>query len=185
MTAPWYPSPNPGGNDRRLMRHVLRDWITAQGIGGLDIVRASREGPDRVRWDDVDLSDGQFHAQAAIAIPHDDEDRGAYTGPDDPGGKFVHYSVEIDLWHVGAEPDSWGASEDDYDRIVGALKDCIRGVGRDLGRPDVILQVGEWPRTAGIQHDAQDAISADGGILRRGTISFDISQYLPSPADQQ
>lgn len=186
MTAPWYPSPNPGGQNRKLVRYAIAEWIEAQRIQGLDTVHRTDPGPDKIQWDDAALSTGDYHAQLTVALPSDDEDRLAYTGPTDPGGKLVHYSVELGLYHLGGEPDSWLESEDDYDRIVERLKDAVRGRGRDLGRPDVILQVGEYPRTSGIStdHEPAVAVAGAGGIFRRGTIRFTVSQYLPMTEDQ-
>lgn len=180
----WYPSPNPGGDHRRLMRNAIAEWIRSQRIQGLEKVSATQPGPDRIDWSDATFSAGQFHAQTTLALPSDSEDFLAGTGPTDPGGKLIHYEAELYVWHLGGEPDSWEASEDDYDRIVDRLKDCLRGAGRDMGRPDVILQAGVYPRTAGIRGEHEDPVSSDSGIFRRGTIFFTVTQYLASPLDQ-
>lgn len=177
MTTP-HPSPNPGGQNRRLMRNALADWLAAQRIQGLK-VGASAPIPGRVRWEDwTPNGSAQFQAQTFATLPHTDEDRAAYTGPEDPGGKLAHYSVQLPLYHLGNLPDEAAASEDDYDRIVDAIKDCFRGYGRDLNRPDVILQVGEYPRTSSISDDHEEPILVNGGIYRTGVISLVVSQYM-------
>lgn len=185
MTQPWIPSPNPGGNNRRLARHAAKNWLEAQRIDGLVRVIPTDPGPDKIQWEDGWFSSGAYVAQLTIAIPSDSEDRLAYAGSNDPGGKLLHLEMDFGLWHSGGEPGEWEASEDDYDRIVESIKDGLRGAGRDFGRPDVVLQVGEYPRTGGIRSDHEPAVAVDAGILRRGTISFTYTQYLPSPADQE
>jgi hypothetical protein len=84
--------------------------------------------------------------------------------------------------HRGFDVDEGGEeSEVDYDRIVDALIDSIRGVGRDLGEPELVLQVGEWPAAAGIIDEHEDPFETDGSAIERaGTISFTLSQYLPT-----
>jgi hypothetical protein len=181
----WTPSPNPGGNNRKLARNAAKDWLRAQRIPGLETVHASQSGPDGIVWEDSVLSSGRFHAQLVISIPADSEDRLAYAGSNDPGGKMLHLDMEFELHHIGGEAGEWEASEDDYDRIVEAIKDALRGAGRDFGRPDVVLQVGEYPRVGGIRTEHEAPVDVSGACFRQGRILFTYSQYLPSPADQE
>lgn len=177
MTTPVYvPSPNPGGQNRRLARNAIADWITAQNIFGLDDFSASAKTPDRVDFNEFEhRADGS--CQAFVTIPKEREAREAGTGPTDRGGKMMHFDVMIDVWHAWFTGD-WTDSEDDYDRIIDAIKDAIRGPGRDLGRPEVVLQVGEWPREASIEGDHDEPVWADGTIIRHGVISFTYTQYM-------
>lgn len=178
MTQPWYPNPNPGGQTRRLVRATIADWINAQRIQGLDHVYRSR--PPGWDFDEYPHTGRGFAALAGITIPTDSEDRTAYTGATDPGGKMFHANVELDVVHWSLDQDTAAdseGSEDDYDRIIDALKDCLRGVGRDLGRPEVILGVGEWPRTANITSNHDVPIADANSILRQGVIAFDVSLY--------
>jgi hypothetical protein len=50
-----------------------------------------------------------------------------------------------------------------------------------LGEPELVLQVGEWPAAAGIIDEHEDPFETDGSAIERaGTISFTLSQYLPT-----
>lgn len=168
-------SPNPGGSHRELMRNALADWITAANIEGVAHVFASH----RPSYDPDEFPQLlEYEALVRVVLPTETESRAAHTGPDDRGGKDIHYAAELHITHRGFNPDDWEGSENDYDRIVDALKDCLRGPGRDLGRPLVVFQIGEWPRDDGItaSHDEPE----DGGatVDRHGVISCTISQYL-------
>lgn len=176
---PWLPSPNPGGNDRALMRRLLKDWIDAQRIQGVDHVYRSK--PPIWMFDLHRNSGTDYACLVAVVLGIDTEDREAYTGPTDVGGKLVHYNAQLSIQHRSFNPDTYqesSDSEDDYDRIVGALKDCLRGRGRDLGRPEVVLTVGEYPRVGGIRHQPSPPGMQGDTVVRTGLIVFQIVQYL-------
>lgn len=168
-------SPNPAGQHRRLMRNAVADWIRAHNIEGIAHVFASHRPEYNA---DEFPQDREYECMVRVVLPTESESRAAQTGPLDRGGKDVHYQLELHLLHRGFNPDDWEGSEDDYDRIVEALKDALRGPGRDLGRPLAVFQVGEWPQEGGIvaAHDEPE----DGGatVDRHGVISCTISQYL-------
>lgn len=170
------PSPNPGGSHRELMRNALADWLTAQHIAGLVEVFASH----RSTYADDEFPQGGLDcvALARILLPFDSEDRAASTGPNDAGGKDVHYSAEIHVTHRGFNPDDWPAIENDYDRLIDAIKDALRGRGRDLGRPEAVFQVGELPRQGGITHTPEEPDDRGDVVERHGVIAFTITQYL-------
>lgn len=172
------PSPNPGGRNRQLVATALSEWLMAQHIRGLNAVQPTPRGPDRVDWEEDAIGTGGPRCQAVISIPSARENREASTGPDNFGGKMAHYDIELELYYLGGEPVDWQAAQFDFWRIVDALKDCLRGNGRDLGRPEVILQAGEWPREDSITDEIDDPISGDGGIYITGTLSFIVSQYM-------
>lgn len=179
MTGAWFPSANPGGNDRKLVRWALADWIDAQRIDGIDHVYRSK--PTVWQFDLYPHTGTDFSCLIAATLGLDSEDRLAVTGPIDPGGKLVHYNAALLINHRSVVPDDSqesSDSEDDYDRIVGALKDCLRGNGRDLGRPEVILQIGEYPRVGGIRHKPDPPIQDGDTTVRTGRIDFQITQYL-------
>jgi hypothetical protein len=181
MTQPQFLSPNPGGQNRRLVRTILANWIIAQRIAGIDHVYLAK--PMEWRFEAWAHTGTGFGALVAVRLSDDSEDRTAYTGPTDPGGKTVHYAAELRIKHWSYELDDAQddpASEDDYDRIVDALKDCLRGPGRDLGRPEIVIAAGEWPRQGGITSHHEEPIVNEGSVLREGTISFTVSQYLPT-----
>jgi hypothetical protein len=121
-----------------------------------------------------------YACQVVILIPNVSEGRGAWTGPDDPGGKQAHYDVELRVFHRAYElGDQEGMdAEDDHDRIIDALKDCVRGKGRDLGRPDVILTAGEYPKEANITSEHDDPWINAGVVERWSRIFFTVSQYM-------
>lgn len=169
------PSPNPGGSHRELMRNAVADWVTAHNIEGIAMVWASH----RPSYEPDEFPQNrECEAMVRVLLPTVSESRAAYTGAEDRGGKDIHYQLELHVMHRGFNPDDWTGSENDYDRIIDALKDCFRGPGRDLGRPLAVFQVGEWPRADGIteSHDEPE----DGGptVDRHGVISATISQYL-------
>lgn len=170
-------SPNPAGEHRRLMRNALADWLTAQQIPGVAHVFASHR-PSYDLDEFVRSGDEVGVALVLVALPGESEGRAAYTGPADAGGKDVHYDAELHVTHRGFGADNWEAIEDDYDRIADALKDALRGRGRDLGRPLAVFQVGEWPKERGITAQHEDPVEGDGYVDRQGVISFVITQYL-------
>ena len=171
-------SPNPAGRHRELMRTALADWVTAQQIPGIGHVFASHR-PD-YNADEWPQSGGDCVALVRVVLPFESEDRAAYTGPEDAGGKDIHYSAELHVTHRGFDPDDWPGIEDDYDRIIDALKDSLRGRGRDLGRPLAVFQVGELPREGNITgaHDEPVEEEEAGLVTRHGVIAFTITQYL-------
>lgn len=172
MTEP--ASANPGGQHRRLIRHTLKHWLDAQQIPGIAEVCPGMRPV-------LDMDGGADNSCIVrIELPSTSESRAAATGPVDPGGKMLHYDVTLHIHHRGLIADEWEESEDDYDRIIDALKDALRGRGRDLGRPDVVFQVGEYPQENGILDRHDEPVEADGVVDRWGTISFTVSQYLPT-----
>jgi hypothetical protein len=180
-TIPWYPNPNPGGQTRRSVRTMLADWINAQRILGLDhVYRSKPVGDAGWQFDAYPHTGRGFGALVAPWLPTDSENRTAYTGAVDRGGKMFHTPAELHVRHRSYDPDSAQdseGSEDDYDRIIDALKDCLRGPGRDLGHPDVILAVGEWPREANITSSHEEPVVDSESILRVGVITFYVTLY--------
>jgi hypothetical protein len=180
VTAPQFPSPNPGGQNRRLIRTILADWVIAQRIGNVAHVYATVPTVEW-RFDAWPTTGTGFAALVAVHLGPDTEDRAAYTGPVDPGGKLVHYAAELRVKHWAYELDDdqdSTAAQDDFDRVADALKDCLRGRGRDLGRPEIVLHAGEWPREAGLTFTPAEPVDDNGSILRAGTLSFNVTQYL-------
>lgn len=173
-------SPNPAGQHRRLIRTTIAQWLTAQRIRGLDHVY--RSAPPTMLFEDYRTGVQDYSCLATVALDTDSEDRAAFTGPTDPGGKLIHYGVQLFLVHRSYTPGEldWADDEDDYDRIYDACKDALRGHGRDLGRSDVVLQAGEYPRVRGITGRHNPPVPVDGGAVDRwGVLSFTVSQYLP------
>lgn len=190
MTAPnlsqpanWYPAANPGSSHRQRLRYALADWITAQKIPLLMHIYRSVPGTGNWRFDDFPGDSGaRFAALCAPRIATDSESRKAKTGPLSVGGKMITFACELQVVHrtyflddTQNVPDS----EDDYDRVIDALKDCLRGPSRDLGRPDVYLTMGEWPQEGSIRTRHLDAVLiGDSSVERAGYINFNVEQYL-------
>jgi len=171
-----YPSANPGGEDTWLVRQALHDWLEAQSLPDVTSIELTLQP---ALYFDEFAGSGEA-CMLLIDLPDDEETRGALTGPDDPGGKDVHYTAMIQIRHRGFSADGWADSQRSYDRVKDAVKQALRGVGRDLGRPDVILQVGEWPKEQGISHNRGEIVEADGLVDHFGVITFTVSQYLPT-----
>lgn len=176
---PWIPAPNPGGNYRTLLLTALQQQIAAQHVPGIDAMRRGDPGPDRVNPGQNAGGATGFAATVCLTLRDDTEGRIAATGPTDRGGKLAHYEVDMILYHFTFGEDDWDAGQDDYYRIVGQLIDCLRGPGRDLGRPDVILQVGEWPKEQSFSTHHQEPVdTGPGTVMRIATIGFTASQYM-------
>lgn len=181
MSAPWAPPPNPGGQNRRALRTIMQGWVQAQHIPGLSKVYRNLQMVEAFEFSQT--GDTRFDCVAGIVVPRTSEDRAAYTGPEDPGGKDLFQTVGIGFKHMAVgltSPDDWDDAQDDIDRIMDAFKDALRGRGRDLDRPDVYTSVGEWPRQGSIS-DEQEAPVFDVGAGTRtqwATLTFTAIQYL-------
>ncbi len=180
----WNPSPNPGGRNRELIRTAVAEWVTAQRIQGISDVYRTPRGPDGVDWEAAASGTTGPRCIVVVRIPRVSEDRVAGTGPTNPGGKLAHYETELEIHYQGDDPDGWEAAVIDVDRVVDRLKDCLRGNGRDAGRPDVVLQMGEFPREGSISDEIDDPVSVDGGIYVTGAVSFTVSQYMQAQPAQ-
>lgn len=176
MTLPNYPSANPGGRHTQLVRTALCDWLGAQQIAGLNEVYPSLR--PSVDWDNQTQSAAGCCAIVYVHLANSEERRVANTGPEDPGGKEIIYDAELRIVHRGWYVDGWDDAQDDFDRIGDALKDGLRGRGRDLGRPDNILAAGDWP-SAIVYRTAEPVFDEEQGTVdRTGSIFFDIYTYL-------
>jgi hypothetical protein len=169
-------SPNPGGQNRRLVRTALAQWLMAQRIQGLDHVYRSR--PPEAALDLYRNGAAPYSCQAWITMPSDGEERLVKTGPILPTGKIIHYTVRLEIWHKSYEPgeNDWADDEDDYDRIYDALKDCLRAGGRQIGRGDAIVSVGEFREGLAGQHGEPE--EDDGAVERNGALSFIVTQVI-------
>jgi hypothetical protein len=170
-------SPNPGGQNRRLVRTAIANWITAQHIQGLDHVYRSK--PPEVSFTDYVTGTAAYRCNAYVFLPSDEETRYVLTGPVLPTGKLIHYRAELEVWHRVYEmsEQDWDDAEDDYDRIIDAVKDCLRAGGRQLGRPDVVFSVGEYRQ--GIMTEHAPPVILDGGTAQRnGTVIFEVTQTI-------
>lgn len=176
MTTPWNPSPNPGGSVRRLVRTILADYLTAAQIPGLLKVWRSFVPT----FDLESMAPATDYAVARIFVGKIIEKREAYTGPTDPGGKTADHRVILELCHrsAGVENADWEDAEDDHDRILGAICDQLHAGGRDLGRPDVILQAADWPPENSLEIDTGEPYGVNGLREQITTLEFIVSIYM-------
>lgn len=175
-----YPSANPGGEHNWLIRQAIKEWLDAQHISGIDTVhltlRPVNDFPDSATSYETGCACYIF-----IDMADDYEDRETLVGPNNPGGKMIVYAVNLHVVHRGFDSDDWEGSQRDYNRVIDAVKDCLRARGRDLGRPDVVLQAADWPRSHNVVHQPSPPVGGDDGTVdREGVISFSVSQYLPT-----
>lgn len=179
MTAPWTPAPNPGGRNREFMRKVVAQWLADAGIPGIGNVYPGT--PLEELYDDG-APGAIYRCNVAVHVSDIEDSFTVQTGPADAGGYFGRYNVALALKHLtmSVETTDWWAGEDDHDRILDALKDRLRGEGRDLGRPDVVLQSAAWPGggAPSITSQTDEPIYNDGVRSQWSRISFVVTQYL-------
>ncbi len=169
---------NPAGQHRRLVRTTIAQWFTAQRIPGVDHVYAAVP-PAGVEWpfDLYRRTQADYTTILGVVLPEDSEDFEAFTGPTSPGGDIAHYSVQLHILHRSWTPgeQDWADDEDDYDRVYDACKDALRASGRALGRPDVVLQAGVWPRRRGKVGRHSGAVLTGGPVDRAGVLMFTVT----------
>jgi hypothetical protein len=176
MTAPWLPLPNPGGSTRMAVRSILQAHLIGAGIPGVSTVLRSLP----LTWDLEEMATGSlFSTGIAIQVGRVVHRRRADTGPTDPGGKDASHECALVIVHrcYSPEPSDWADAEDDHDRIVGAIIDQLAANGRDLGRPDVILQAADWPDES-LTYETGEPVW-DNGVREQSTImEFVVSIYM-------
>lgn len=155
----------------KMVRKTVADTLNVADIPGL--VRIHRSKPYVDVWATSGFDDGTVIGY--VFIPEQQEIRVAMNGPDD-GRKELNYAVDLILYFRDSDKD-WAEAQDHYDDIVDQIRWQIRGFGRTLQRPDVILTAGEW--TQGIRHQQTEPEALDGGkITIRGILSFEVTVIL-------
>lgn len=177
MTAPWVPMPNPGGQLRRFAREITTQWIADASIAGLNNVYPGV--PMESLYDD-DQPGSQYRCNASVHSSNSRKNFKVLTGPNDLGGYFAHYDMQVALKHVATSVDrsDWWQAENDHDRILDAIEDRFRGEGRDLGRPDVVLQAAAWPDEGSITDETGEPVYDDGVRTQWSSIFFTITIYM-------
>lgn len=177
MTAPWLPQANPGGRNREFIRKVVAQWLADALIPG--IVTVYPGTPMEELYEAVQAG-SRYAVLVGVHVGEISEDRAALTGPTDPGGKDAHYDVEISIKHraFSVDSDDWWQAEDDHDRVLDAVKDRFRASGRDLGRPDVILQAADWPDRGSMRSTTLRPYYNEGVRDQWSTIFFTVTQYM-------
>ena len=175
-----YPTPNPGGRNKQLIRDTVKEWIDAQSIQGLAELWPDWAPSLPYEWA-PEAGNASHACIAAVWVPRTSETRVTTNGPTDRGGIELRSTVELHVYHRTFSPDEWREAQNDYDRIIDAIKDCLRGRGRDLGRPDVIFLAAESPGgQPNIEDVQEEPVDADGMLDLWGTVYFEVMAYLPS-----
>lgn len=166
-----------------MVREIVWSWLSIAAIPGVQVVYP---GMPMIEAFDAFEAGTEYGAILSIHIGDISEDRVVTSGPNDPGGKDLHCDIEIILKHVGynVEPQGWMLAENDHDRILEAVKDRFRGGGRDLGRPDVITQAGDWPAGGSIRSSTGKPVWDDGVRTQWSSVFFLVSYYMPAQPQQ-
>ena len=155
----------------KLVRTAVADTLNTSLIPGLAKVHRSQPYVDV--WNNTGYDDGSIIAY--VFIPDESEPRISMGGPYS-GQKEVNFAIDLIMYFKDSDKD-WELAQDHYDDIKDQIKWQIRGFGRTLQRPDVILQAGEW--TPSIRHLQSEPQAIEGGkILIRGVISFEVTVVL-------
>lgn len=169
--------PNPGGRNREFVRKTVAEFLYASAIQGVGNIYP---GTPMVEAYDDGQPGALYFANISVHLTDIEESFQVLTGPDDKGGYFARYDVQLSLKHRCNSVDSadWMAAEDDHDRILDEIKTALKGSGRDLGRPDVILQAAAWPAVASITSQTDEPIYTDGVRDQWSRIFFTVSRYM-------
>lgn len=160
---------------RAIVRQAIADWLNSVPIDGLDEVQ-----PGKVQVQAPMIrSDGSMYRGLAYVLldvhgPGHEERiamGGAYSGV-----KQIDYTATLVL-HQWSASNDWIAAQLAFDDTIDAIKAQIRAGGRTLGRPDDILQAGEW--TVGIDDQSTEPVPLNGGTLYVVTeIIFQVTEAI-------
>jgi hypothetical protein len=177
MSAPWTPMPNPGGRNREFVRKTVAQYLADLNIAGMGNVYP---GLPLEELFDSGQPGSLYLCNVAVHVSEIGESFQVLSGPNDFGGYFARYEVQLTLKHRCTSVDSidWSGAEDDHDRILDAIKAGLKAEGRDLGRPDVVLQSAAWPAQDSIRSQTDEPQYNDGVRDQWSRISFTVSQYM-------
>jgi len=160
---------------RALVRQAIADWLNSVPIDGLDEVKAGKvpiQSP-MIRADGSPYR-GLAYVLLGVHSPNHEERiamGGAYSGV-----KQIDYAATLVL-HQWSAANDWIAAQLAFDDTIDEVKAQLRAGGRTLGRPDVILQAGEW--TVGIDDQSTEPIANNGGQLIVVThIDFQVTETI-------
>lgn len=160
---------------RAIVRQAIADWLNAVAIDGLDEVKA---GKVQVQAPQIRADGSPYRGLAYVLLGvhgANHEERiamgGAYSGV-----KQIDYAATLMLHQWSADND-WITAQLAFDDTIDAVKGRIREGGRTLGRPDDILQAGEW--TVGIDDQSTEPVALNGGTLYVVTeIYFQVTEVI-------
>lgn len=166
---------------RKLVRHTLAEWLSAAQIPGLDHVYPGK--PQEILWGAYATGGSSHLCQAYIIVSRRRETRIAGGEADvltqrPQGQKEITSTVTIVVFFRSTDPD-WLAAQDTYDDITEAMTQQLRGGGRALGRPDVIIAAGEF--AAGIEQQDDEPEALDGGVMQTACgITLEVKEIINS-----
>lgn len=158
-----------------MVRQAIADWLNQVTIDGLDEVK-----PGKVQIQSPQIrADGTPYRGLAYVLLNvhgpGHEARIAMGGPYD-GQKQIDYVATL-VVHQWSASNDWVTAQFAFDGTVDAVKARLRAGGRTLGRPDDILQAGEW--TAGIDDQSTEPVATNGGLLYVATeIVFEVTEII-------
>lgn len=155
---------------RVVVRTAIADWLRAAEI--FDDVKRGK-----VQFQTPKFAAGtpSYRCLAYVLLANAHEARIAMGGPTD-GVKQIDYVAHVVMHFWSIDPD-WEAAQDQFDERIDLVKAQIRSGGRTLGRPDVVLQAGEW--TYGIDDQVTDPVSITGGLMTQtASVSFEVTELI-------
>lgn len=166
---------------RKLIRHTVSQWLEAAQIPNLGAVFPGKPRLETFTNMLQAAGPAPFRSLMYVLAAREKEIRIATGGPY-TGEKQIDYEITLRLeFHAAPNgtDDWWQDAHDAYDDICESVKEQIRTGGRTLGRPDVILQAGEW--TTGIEGVHEEPSAWDGGtMLAIGEITFEVTEVIIS-----
>jgi hypothetical protein len=155
---------------RAAVRTAAATWLEAAEIfDRVDAAKVLYQAPT------FTAGSAKDRCNAYILLGPDHEGRIADGGPYS-GMKLIDYVARV-VMHFWSIDSDWVAAQLRFDERVEACKAQVRSGGRTLGRPDVVLQAGEW--TFGIDADVDEPVALNGGTLfSTGDVSFQISEVI-------
>lgn len=155
---------------RVVVRTAVADWLRAA-----EIFDDIRRGKVQFQTPKFVAGTPNYRCAAYVLLSNAHEARIAMGGPYD-GVKQIDYTAHVVMHFWSIDPD-WEAAQDQFDERIDLVKAQIRSGGRTLGRPDVVLQAGEW--TFGIDDQVSEPVSVAGGLMSIvGGVSFEVTELI-------
>jgi hypothetical protein len=155
---------------RVVVRTAIADWVKAAEI--FDDVR---RGKVQFQTPKFVAGTPNYRTVAYVLLSNAHESRIAMGGPTS-GVKQIDYTAHVVMHFWSIDPD-WEAAQDRFDEVIDLLKAQIRTGGRTLGRPDVVLQAGEW--AAGIDDQVTEPVTVAGAQMTQvASVSFEVTELI-------
>lgn len=158
---------------RQQVRNAVAKWIAEEQIPTLNQVFTSF--PKRINFQEMAFPGQLSRAAAVVFIESESETRiaigGAYSG-----WKQVDYAVSLQVFHHSMQRNAEDAMTD-FDILVDAIQDRLRGGGHRLGviDPSIIWQAAE----PNINADYGEPLTSAGGATETWVaIRFIVTQMI-------